>query len=456
MAIQRFTGTWKTRDDVMDIITPNNVVQPNVSVPAGEWKPAAWLPIVWSGEASKDSFVISSGKVVSFDREGRIVPSGYKKVFQTAGAADVVLTYTSADVSAGVLSLATGQTAAAGSLTLADVADGLLARGLVEHEEVSAGFTVAGTFNPALDLDCQVVCAAFVSEPVGVCSYDVYVWAGESYDSFNYLNYQKQHLIQFFTDIQMQVPHAALAAVTTGDLSAVGAWSETAGADGAEFPSAELAGAELLVTAAQLAALARYDGVIDGTEPVVAFALQEPPAKNTDRTPVSSTASLLTRERSGPTKIKQAGDWVLDADARLLWVYSADGATNPAGAGETATFFHYDNAASSQWRQVCAVGDLKPGDFLTYDAYSNFVKLDVDASTLPSEMLGRVLGIVSQPKGLLERVRTAWDGSSFSAEEQMPGTATAGFTDLITLSPENVAGTSGVADQVVLLNLKMS
>ena len=67
-----------------------------------------------------------------------------------------------------------------------------------------------------------------------------------------------------------------------------------------------------------------------------------------------------------------------------------------------------------------------------------------------------MLGIVSQPKGLLERVRTAWDGSSFDASEQMPGTATAGYTDLITLSPENVSGTSGVADQVVLINVKMS
>ena len=80
MAIKRFSGSFKTRTDVMDNITPNNVVQPNVSVPAGEWKPAAWLPIVWTGDASKDSFVISSGKVVGFDLEGRVVPAGYAKI----------------------------------------------------------------------------------------------------------------------------------------------------------------------------------------------------------------------------------------------------------------------------------------------------------------------------------------------------------------------------------------
>ena len=43
----------------------------------------------------------------------------------------------------------------------------------------------------------------------------------------------------------------------------------------------------------------------------------------------------------------------------------------------------------------------------------------------------------------------------FSSTEQMPGTATKGYTDLITLSPENVDGTSGVADQVVILNVKI-
>ena len=60
MAIKRFSGSFRTRDDVFDNITPNNMVQPKVSHPAGEWKPAAWLPVKWKGEASKDYFVISS------------------------------------------------------------------------------------------------------------------------------------------------------------------------------------------------------------------------------------------------------------------------------------------------------------------------------------------------------------------------------------------------------------
>ena len=76
MSIDRFESRFKNRSDLMDQITPNNVVQANVSVPAGEWKPAGWLPVVWQNLRSKDYFVMSSGKVVSFFADGRIVPSG--------------------------------------------------------------------------------------------------------------------------------------------------------------------------------------------------------------------------------------------------------------------------------------------------------------------------------------------------------------------------------------------
>jgi hypothetical protein len=460
MTIRRFSGTWKTRDDVMDNITPNNVVQPNVSVPAGEWKPAAWLPIVWTGEASKDSFVISSGKVVAFDGQGRIVPAGWAKKWDAlAAVGDAAITYTSADASAGVIDLSTGEACSAGAVSLADLAEGLLARGLVEEADVGADFFVPNTFNATLAQDCKAVVANFIGAPIGICAYDVYVWAGDSADQLNYLNYQKQHLIQFFTDMQMQVPHAALQVTTTGSLEegTVSDWTAAAGTDGAEFPSAEQAGAELLVSAPQLAGLARYAATVAATDLVCAFALEDLPATNTERTPIESSSTLLTRERSSVGKISQAGDWYLDADARLLFVYSADsGATSPAGAGETVDYYHYDNVESSADRQVCAVGSLRAGDYVTFDQYSNFVKLDVAASTLPSEICGRVLAVIAQPKGLLDRVRTAWDGSSFSAADKMPGTATAGYTDLITLSPENVAGTSGVADQVVYINVKMS
>jgi len=55
---------------------------------------------------------------------------------------------------------------------------------------------------------------------------------------------------------------------------------------------------------------------------------------------------------------------------------------------------------------------------------------------------------------LLDRVRTAWNGTSFGAADQMPGTATKGFTDLITINSQN-AGGSPIADKVAVCNLKI-
>jgi hypothetical protein len=446
----------------MDNITPNNVVQPNVSVPAGEWKPAAWLPIVWTGEASKDSFVISSGKVVALDRQGRVVPAGYKKLFAGISAVgDTVITYASADVTAGVISLATGATCTAGAVTAATVATALLDRGLVLESE----FTPASTnYNAGTLADVKAVLDAFVSAPVGVCAYDVYVWAGDAPESLNQVNYQKQHLIQFFTDMQMQVPHASYKqSATSTALDATVAWS-AGSTDGFVFPDGEKAGHELFLTQAQLAGLARYSDLSPMTK-VVGYALQHGRiAKNTDRTPIAESGSAtLVRQRSGYNKLAKAGDFYVDADVGIIFLFSADGTSKAAAV--TVTYFAYDVAVSTQDRQVCVVGDLAPGDYVTYDKFSNFVKLaatnilkadDSVEATVMVGAVGRVLGIVSQPKGLLERVRTAWDGSSFSATEQMPGTATAGYSDLITLSPENVSGASGVADQVVLINVKMS
>ena len=56
--------------------------------------------------------------------------------------------------------------------------------------------------------------------------------------------------------------------------------------------------------------------------------------------------------------------------------------------------------------------------------------------------------IITEPRGLLDRVETAFKGSSFSASAKMPGTATKGFSDMITLSNEVVA------DQLVTINFR--
>ena len=381
MAIDRFVGPFKSRTDILDNITPNNVVQPNVSVPAGEWKPAAWLPIVWTGEASKDSFVISSGKVVAFDGEGRIVPAGM--------ALATSLAYTSADVAHGTIDLTTGAPVTAPATYLAaDVDAALVARGLSD------------TF------------ANFVSDPVGVAAYDVFAWAGDSAGELNFVNYQKQHLVQFFTDVQLQAPcHAAAAAAAICD-------------NDDRVQASTLAGDARLAakyTAADIDVIDFADGLI---------------AAPTVRTPITDPA--LLRQVSSAAKIKKAGDFFFDAAGNALIIHHGTGALGDVMG------FAYSGVAGETGRFVHCAGLPKPGDKLTFDADSNFA-----VAGAGDEIIGRCLAVETQPRGLLDRTRTAWEGASFDKTAQMPGSATAGFTDLITLSDEKVA------DRVAIINVKV-
>jgi hypothetical protein len=119
-----------------------------------------------------------------------------------------------------------------------------------------------------------------------------------------------------------------------------------------------------------------------------------------------------------------------------------DGSRSTSLAPTSLSYYWYDaDGASSSWKGISAIGDFVPGDYVTYDAKFNFVP------GTSADHIGRVLAVHRQPRGLLERVNTAWSGSSFDATAQMPGSATKGFTDLITLSEETVA------DKVLILNV---
>jgi len=461
MTIKRFSGSFRTRDDVFDNITPNNVVQfpsGGVSVPAGEWKPADYLPVVWQGSASKDYFTISSGKVVSMDVTGRIVPAGLRRAILDAAATTTeIISYDATDVEAGVKNMATGDAAASGdSVTIEDLVDNWVARGLLRPNTVT--FTSGAAYDASESADVLELAREAISVPVGVCAYDVYSWAGDAPAELIHVNYQKQHLVQFFTDVQMQVPRMASADQLTSDaLNGVSAWSETDGTDGSDFPSAVEAGAELFLNSAQLNGLARYEDSVGATSDIVGFAVESVrPAASTDRTPVENgTGDLLVAEKSSIANLKSEGDWFFDASVGVLLIMGADSTTNPAGAGDTITFYEYGTEGADADKHVhCDGTNVLPGDFVTYDANSNFViSLDSDGNrstdSTDEECVGRVLQIIQQPKGLLERATTAFSGSSFDSTMQMPGTATKGFTDLITLSDEQVA------DSVVIINVKV-
>lgn len=448
MVVKRFSGSFRTRTDILDNITPNNVVQPNVSVPAGEWKPCDWLPVAWQADASKDYFTISSGKVLSFTREGRLCPAGLKKKAAAATAAtDPFVTYTQTDVDAGVRSIVTGALCTVGAVSVEAAAVGIVDRGLVMEHEVAPAATDLFGGNPTQTLaDAKGVLDLFIGPAIGVAAYDVYAWAGDAPGELYDSNYQKQHLIQFFTDVQMQVPaRINVTAVTIANVGGVNAYA-AATLEGITFPDGNVTnGATQFVAGSFLAAQARYTGVTMTN--VVGLALDSggmQVAQHTDRTPVTSSSTALLRHRSSVELLTKAGDWTLDAEVGMLLMYEAGGNANTFGATESVSFFTYNVSAAVGDKMVFWDGECFVGDYVDYDVNSNFIR------TASAPGLGRVLQKIVQPKGLLDRVRTAFSGGSFGADAQMPGTATKGFTDLITLS-----GQETTADTVVILNLKI-
>lgn len=444
MAISRFTSRFKTRTDIMDNITPNNVVQANVSVPHGEWKPASWLPVVWQNEKSKDYFVISSGKVVSFDSSGRVVPSGLlRRCLDASLTSDVIIDYDANDIAARVIDITSGDfVASAKNVTLQEFVVAAQKSGWISQSLATTTLS-----------DCKAAAKAFISAPVGICAYDVYAWAGDDPANLHFTNYQKQHLIQFFTDIQMKAAHVANATAITEAKADID-----------------------LITRAELVAMPRYKGLPLSAN-AVGLKLGKPAAAHTSRTPfVVTMAGVTPRHRSEPSLVAKNGDWYIDDEASILIMWD-DNDGKPDDL-TSVTYYHYDgavsaDATSTQEKFIHFVGDCKPGDFVTFDKLSNMIVrspsltlTDDDAgdesavnSALILDMLqeredftiGRVMDIIKEPRGLLERVRTGFQGDEFDASAKMPGSATGGFSDMITLSAE----LQTVADQIVVVNVKI-
>ena len=447
MAISRFQSRFKSRTDLMDNITPNNVVQMNASVPHGEWKPANWLPVVWQNEKSKDFFTISSGKIVSLDASGRVVPSGLLRrcLSSTIANNSPVIEYTQNDIDARVIDIETGKfVTAAKEIDVQRFIAAVIENGWLPQDTAVVD-----------DSNLHDAARAFISAPVGIAAYDIYVWAGDDPANLHFTNYQKQHLVQFFTDIQMKVAHvceAAATAVAVGGLTLI--------------PSAGAGG---------LAGMPRYAGLDMGN--VVGYDLELGRlATPTSRTPVSFSAGSW-RERSDISLLAKAGDWYLDADAGIILFFETDGNAAPVDSAGAAlagniNVFEYSTAVSSQERMTMMVGDCRPGDFVTFDEMSNFVvrslpttvAADVDDNSAEASAallalsqeqeltVGRLLALYKEPRGLLERVRTGFESDDFDATAKMPGSATKGFSDLITLSHHH--GES-VADEIAVINVKI-
>ena len=432
MAISRFQSRFKTRTDLMDNITPNNVVQMNASVPAGEWKPASWLPVVWQNEQSKDYFTISSGKVVSLDASGRVVPSGLRKVVAGAAIDGTVLTYTSDDVKARVIDVTTGEfVTVPKTVDLESFVHAIIGHGWLHTAELIDDVDVATKLAAN-----KAAAKAFISAPVGIAAYDVYAWAGDDAANLHFTNYQKQHLIQFFTDIQMRVAHIcdAAEAVATGGLNKI---NGTVLGTAASYP--------------------RYVGL--DMSNVVGYNLGlGKVATNTSRTPVTfnnAAFSATLRERSDISLLAKAGDWYLDGDAGIILFWEDGGDAHPGAWAGDILVSDYTVTSSNQQRMMMMVGDCVPGDFISFDTNSNFIVASSSDHT-DNSVVGRMLALYKEPRGLLERVKTGFSGSDFDATAQMPGSATKGHSDLITLS-HHYGSDDGdlVADEIAVINVKI-
>jgi hypothetical protein len=395
--------------------------------------------------AGPDAYVISSGKVVAMDAQGKIVPAGLRKAFTSENEADVVLSYTQTDVDWGVYDLTTGQrVSAAVSYSATALAQALVNRGLVR------GLTVAATGTTNVT-DENAVVAAFISEAIGVAAYDVHVWSGlpEEGDQW-FMNYSKQAHIQFLTEIQAEVPHMTHDAVQTEvalDVSDLAlATSVTSGAR----PTALTP-----VNATGIATWTRYSDVI-ATDTLVAIPLtKQNLAGVTERTAItSSIAGVLVSRKSHYSDIAAEGDWYLDAAFGVLFIHSATWATLVTDDSDPVfTYFYYSASASAASdRYIHFTGSGVPGNYVSYDVHSNFCIMGSanDALGLTNvRSLGRLHALTSEPKDLLELVKTAFDLDEMSATGKMPGSATRGFSDKITLSGENVA------DQLAVITVRI-
>lgn len=452
MAINRTTANFKLREDLVDQITPKALQNMEIDRSMGNFLPAAWLPVQFtksSYQSGEDAFVISAFKPVSLDTQGRVVPSGLRTSLggnsKASAHTATSLVYTATDVSWGVIDLVTGlPVTAAVSYTGLQLCNGLIERGLVRDDEaITAGATVPASTSG----DVNIIIDLFISQPVGIVLQDVNVWSGTPEDPNSrgygnspqaFTNYSKQHGVTFLTHATLRVPHR-VAGSTTSDafdaatLDGSGSTSYTAGAfiDDGEYWN---------IT--NIRQVNRYS-YLTSTAPVVALGLAERVcAKNTTRTPLSCDRDgVLVRERTHPDLIAKEGDYYFDYDVGVLFLHSDTWETLVALGSANTTFsysFYTDTGVAGAHRYIHFDGPCRPGDFITYDEMSNFT---VASSTVVSAglSLGRVHAIISEPKDLLESVKTGWNLANASNTMKMPGTATQGYSDLITLSQEEVS-----------------
>jgi hypothetical protein len=411
--VGQYFGNHKTWDHIGNIL-PNFEHSEGVRT-SMDWMPADWLPVQFFDKHYENWFVIMPGKVVACDPDGRVVPAGLKIAAELTGSGDVI-TYTLNDLNAGVINVTTGL-----PLTLAELSDSGSTRGYTKAEIDAAGFM--GRSGVAFTISAPVGVApyAFLQAPGG---------DGVNPTQYRHHNYNMQHQVAVLHDYVVELP------LVPGSTSSE---SLTFGLDSD--------GETTHFTCSGLAHL--------------------PVATNTSRTPTTfsggSSAALFVTQVPTKAEVLNAGQWFIDTATGFITVYAASAPT-----GVSVSYSHYASAPASVSKFACAVGDLKAGDMVTFDADSNLRIASAAtlflSSTPTAAQVARAQGLVvgqvlkrdaSYPK-TLQRVKTSYlPALNTSANgalpgymgqmDQMPGSATKG-------APYNIHA-AGAADTVVRINL---
>ena len=460
MAVNRgYSANHKFYDE-MGRITPS-VEWSESHRPHFEAQVAPWLPVVRYEAELSAWFVVSSGKVVAVDRQRNLVPAGYRVKFAVGSVSAV--TYTAEDYTAGTIDITTGQAYATNGTTTysaAQVTTALRNRGLIRASEF------------AID---------FISKSIGIASYNYYQAAGSDVRNpatYTYHNFKAQELIAVTCDYVIIAP--VLPAEETTETMAN---DNTGGAVG--LLTTNGLGTKGWYTSAQINNFARYTSTVAAGANVVCYVLNKyPVAKITTNSPITvatAGAGALTTEKTSIAAVTAAGDFYVDYEAGVLFLYESGGNAIPVGwaATDTITYYHYESGVAAGAARVssyfCATGDIKVGDFVTYNADSNLVKAVLDIGTAEgytaggsaysadpdygagtdaeislqleqavmnyqNGVVGQVIGEVTFPRDYLDRVRTSFEAGvspnlytgMTNAIMQTPGSATGGRTDQLT------------------------
>ena len=454
MTLNPYVANLKGWDHV-GAITPN-VEYCEATRPHGQFKPAAWLPIARQDKHYEQYFVVSAGQPVAFTRQGDLVPAGLKALF-AANTSGTVLTYVAADVTEGVINLATGVTCTVTTVTADALATALIARGLLDLGERAEDF---------------------ISYPVGVAPYNYLKWCGGDGSNpadFVQHNYNMQHQVAILCKYVIEVPliPAAIAVVTPDSGNTITDNEQvdwTSGQTHGQWVSATGL-AKSVRYAADIGAAPKNPNVVGLNLPKMNL------AKSTAFLPwvIDDTASFV-RERDSIAELTTLGDYFIDLDVGVILFWESAGNAKPVGIANHLHYYHYDSAATSVGTYACATGNLKPGDLVSVDANSCYVKAaattitEVVAATYtataatPSDaewgvaltgavtqawkdqagIIGQVLEVDTFPKDYLDRVKTGFPNATATLDK-LPGSATGGLPTMVTYA--------GAADRTVKILL---